>query len=188
MAHQSFAKTVLEMLTKETLVRDGEVSVDELSIALHLTTRKDHKRMLNTLSDLVKSGRAVRVRQGVYTWSTQDKEPDKREVMWRTIRMRRNVTIADLQEFAGVSHDYAKEWLGMLVRRGIAMRCDSEAHENLPSHWALLKNDAEMPVDTDKAAKLRNIRLKKKKIVARLDSIGSALGEVRQILQTMEDD
>ncbi|MBM9605943.1 hypothetical protein [Desulfopila inferna] len=189
MAHQSFAKTVLDTLRKEALVRDGDVTVTDLSCALHLQTRKDHKRMLNTLSDLVKSGKAVRVRQGVYTFSAEAREPDKREVMWRALRMRRIVTIADLQEFAGVSHEYAKQWLAMLVKRKIAQR-NTPANKNHPHSWRLIKNDlVDMPVDTDKAAKLRTLRLKQKQgVISALDTIDNELSKVRNFIANMEDE
>ena len=187
MAHQSFAQTVLETLKKESRTTSGEVSVTRLSCALHLQTRKDHKRMLNTLSDLVRSGRAVRLRQGVY--GVGGKETDRREVMWRTLRMRRCVTIADLQEFAGVSPSYAKEWLAMLHRRQVVIRVDP-APPTQPRSWRLANFElTEMPVDTEKAAKLRDLRkAKKQQLLKTIDSIGSELRKVRKSIASMEEE
>lgn len=190
MAHQSFAKTVLgAMKATSELKGISEVDVTTLSCALHLQTRKDHKRMLNTLSDLARSGKITRVRQGVYSINTAPRKPDKREVMWRTLRMRRVVTIADLQELAGVSHDYAKEWLSMLVKRKIALRVDPKDLTK-PRSWRLIKYDLqEMPLDTEKAAKLRNLRKKKKQqILNTLDKIGNELSKVRDTIANFEDE
>jgi hypothetical protein len=185
MAHQSFAKTVCDTLKEAAQSGGGEVEAGKLSCLLHIQTRKDHKRMLNTLSELAGRGKIVRVRQGVYAPVATADTPDKREVMWRLMKMRRRVSVDDLVEMAGVSPAYALEWLRLLVRREVARNVEEPGKRGL---WVLLNDNVEMPVDVDKAEKLRNIRLKKKKIIARLDSIGSALGEVRQILQTMEDD
>jgi len=180
MAQQSFAKTVLvavQWLTQP----GGEVAVDKLSILLRLKTAVEHKRLLNTLCDLARSGKIVRVRQGVYGPAPVAGQPDKREVMWRLLKMRRHLKVEDLVEMAAVSQAYANEWLRLLVKRGV-VRCIQEPEPGQPGRWMLINDNAEMPQDEDKAARLRNLRLKKKKAIARLDSALTALGEVRQLL------
>lgn len=184
MAHQSFAKTVTEAL-QDAAESDGEVEVSNLSIMLLLKTGKEHKRLLNTLSDLACRGKIVRVRQGVYAPAPATGQPDKREVMWRLLKMRRRVTIDDLVEMADVSRAYALEWLELLFKREVVRRVQLLDGRR---DWVLINNLAEMPQDSDKAERLRNIRLKKKKALARLDSISTALGDIRQILQTMEEE
>ncbi len=187
MAHQSFAKKVLETLQAESAKRNGSVSSTELSHALFIQTSKDHKRMLNAVSDLVKSGRAKRVSQGVYTPDTKTRTPDKREVMWRLIRMRKIVTIADLQEMADVSKVYAKQWLAMLVKRKIAIRIDPPDLTK-PRSWRLVCNDIDMPVDEERAKKLQKIRQnKKKKIQRKLAGIERAVANIRADLKEMEE-
>ena len=187
MAHQSFAKTVYETIKEAALAGNGEVSAQKLSCLLKLPTRKDHKRMLNALSDLARNGKIIRVRQGVYAPGTTAATVDKREVMWRLLKMRRVVTSADLQEMAGVSATYAKEWLGMLVRRKVAIRIAPPNH-NHPHSYRLIKNDLNvMPVDEDKATRLRKMRLEKKAALSgKLDAIDTAVKEMKNILQTME--
>ncbi len=189
MAHQSFAKKVLETLQAEAVKRNGSVSSTELSHALFIQTSKDHKRMLNAVYDLVKNGRIKRISQGVYAPDTKTRTPDKREVMWRIIRMRKAVTLADLQELADVSKDYAKQWLAMLVRRGIAVRV-TPPNKNVPHCWRLIKHDlAEMPVDTRKAEKLRELRKnRKKQILSTIDVIGKKLAKVRESITELEDE
>ncbi len=186
MAHQSFTKTVLEAVKKEAAARGGEVSTTELSGALMLQTHKKHKLMLSTLCDLVKSSRIVRVRQGVYGVGAPS-APDKREVMWRTLRMRKVVTIADLQEFASVSVEYARQWLRMLVERKIVIRIDP-ADKTKPSSWRLIHCDqVEMPVDTAKAEKLRKIRAARKRSIQKgLRKIELAVAEILRDLDDTE--
>ncbi|MBA3007155.1 hypothetical protein KKC83_06840 [Patescibacteria group bacterium] len=184
MAQQSFAKTVSDTLQAAAQSGGGEADANKLSCLLHLQTRKDHKRLLNTLSDLARSGKIVRVRQGVYAPAPIAGQPDKREIMWRLLKMRRRVTVDDLVEMADVSHAYANEWLRLLVKREVVRMVHLLDGSG---GWVLINNCAEMPQDSDKAERLRNLRLKKKKALARLDSISTALGEVRQLLQTMEE-
>jgi len=188
MAHQSFRKDVLLMALKVSKEKSGEVTTDSLSTLLMIMNRKEHKRMLNTLGELTGEGKLRRIRQGVYgppLPTATPAEPDKREVMWRLLKMRRRVTVDDLMEMAGVSRDYARQWLVILVRREVARKIQEPGKAGL---WVLINDSAEMPVDEDKAARLRNIRLKKKRMITKLDSISTALGEVRQILQTMEEE
>lgn len=163
MAHQSFAGRVLETLTKlAATATSGRVHADDVSSALMVQTRQAHKQVLNALSDLSKAGTVVRVQQGVYALAEdQTRKPDKREVMWRVLRMRKRVVVADLVELAGVSREYAKEWLQMLVTRGIVRRLPQP--DNQPHHYQIINVNAAMamPVDEAKAAKLRALRRKK---------------------------
>ena len=184
MAHQSFAQRVLGML-REVCREGGKADAGEMSSRLLLQTRKEHKRMLNTLSDLARQGRIVRVSQGVYAEAKPAAEADKREVMWRLLKMRRRVTVDDLVEMAGVSRDYAREWLLILVRREVARKIQEPGKAGL---WVLINDTAEMPLDENKAARLRGIRLKKKQVISKLDAIDTALGDIRQILKTMEEE
>ena len=186
MAHQSFAKTVSDTLQAAAQSGGGEADVTKLSCLLLLKTGKDHKRLLNTLSDLACRGKVVRVRQGVYAPAPAAGKPDKCEIMWRLLKMRRRVTVDDLVEMADVSPAYAHEWLQLLVKREVVRRIPRTG--GFGEGWMLINDLAEMPQDSDKAERLRNIRLKKKKALARIESIRADLAEVRQILLTMEEE
>ncbi len=187
MAHQSFAKKVLETVATGAAIRGGEIDTGELSVALFIQTRAERKRMLGALNDLAKSGRIVRIRRGVYGIGAKSCEVEKREIMWRTFRMRKVVTIEDLQEFAGCSHSYAKQWLAMLVKRNLAIRIDLPDLTK-PRSWRLVCNDLEMPVDEEKAKKLQKIRQdKKKKIKRKLAGIERAVADIRADLEEMEE-
>ena len=184
MAQQSFARTVIDTIRITAAQYGGEADTNQLSWLLQLKTGQEHKRLLNTLCDLARSGKIVRVRQGVYAPAPAAGQPDKREIMWRLLKMRRRVTVEDLMEMADVSAAYAHEWLQLLVKREV-VRAIQEPGQ---MRWVLINDSAEMPQDSDKAARLRNIRLNKKKALAKLAGISTALGEVRQLLQTMEEE
>ncbi len=187
MANASFAQKVLDTLVVLAQDGSGEVTVTDLSDALMLQTTLEHKRMLNTLSDLKLSGRVARVRQGVYSPADRKRPAEIRAVMWRILRMRRSVTLEDLMEMAGASREYAAEWLYMLERRGV-VRKHYQGGGNKPRLWQLLKDSVEMPEDTEKAEALKLLRRKKKQqITTALDDISEAMGRVRTILKEMED-
>jgi DNA-binding transcriptional regulator GbsR (MarR family) len=105
--------------------------------------------------------------------------------MWRLFKMRRRVTVDDLMEMADVSRDYAVEWLRVLVKREVARKLQEPGKTGL---WVLVNENVEMPQDEDKAQRLRDIRMKKKKVLARLKSIDTAVADVRKIVQNLEEE
>lgn len=106
--------------------------------------------------------------------------------MWKLLRMRKRVTLDDMVEMAEVNRDYAREWLAALVKNEVARRIQRPDGSGL---WVLCVDSLEMPVDDDKAAKLRDLRQKKKAaITGKLDAIDTALAGVRQILLTLEEE
>ncbi|MBU1564370.1 MAG: hypothetical protein KJ630_01925 [Proteobacteria bacterium] len=185
MAHQSYAKTVLDKTLELAEAGNGGASCGDISSALFVQTRLQHKRLLNTLCELASDGKLRRISQGVYgPVIGPEKPPDKRQVMWRLFRMRKRVTLDDLMEMAEVSRDYAREWLSMLVKRQVARRIEQPGGHGL---WMLINDTLEMPVNEAKAIKLREQRQKKRAITSKLDAIDTALADVRQILSTLEE-
>lgn len=186
MAHQSYAKTVLEMLTR--IVNDVDIAtVTDVSHNLGIQTAKDHKRMLNALSDLCKAGKVRRVSQGVYTVAERaSKQPQVREVMWRFIRMNRRATVEDLMEVAGASVEYAREWLRTLVKRRVVRKISHGP--NKPCTWQLVNDTVEMPQDEEKASKLRELRRKKKQqAMADLAAARKLIGKAHRVIKEMEE-
>ena len=187
MAHESFAKTVLDTLTRMAAGNEEEVSVTDLSSALMIQTRAEHKRMLNTLSELKKAGKVARVRQGVYALILRENQPQLREVMWRLLRMRRRVTVDDLVEMAGASVNYARDWLCMLEGREV-VRKTSPGGASKPRVWQLINDTVEMPEDTKQAEYLRELRKKKKQqALADLAAAQKLLGKAHQAITEMEE-
>jgi predicted HTH transcriptional regulator len=177
MAHQSYAKTVLEMTISIAAKNNGEATCAEISSAGDVRTRIGHKRLLNTLCDLYKTGKLRRIRQGVYGPATGIKQPEKREVMWRLLRMRKRATLDDLVEMAGVSRDYAREWLAALVKREVARR---DQRPDGSGVWVLLGDWPQMPEDDSKAARLRELRTKKKaELAKKIEGIENELKAIK---------
>jgi len=187
MAHESFSKMVLDAVGKLAASSpDGQATVSDISNALMIQTTAQHKRMLNTLSDLKNAGRILRVSQGVYAPAKRESKPEIREVMWRLLRMRRRVTVDDLVELAGAGAEYAADWLHMLEVRGVARKI--ELRINGSCVWQLIKDTVEMPVDAENAARLRALRKKKKQqALADLAAAQKLLGKARQAITEMED-
>ena len=189
MAHESFSKSVLAAvsdLAASSGALAGRATVGEISDALMIQTTAQHKRMLNTLSDLKNAGRIVRVSQGVYAPAKLESKPEIREVMWRLLRMRRRVKGDDLVEMAEAGTEYVSDWLHMLETRGVVRKISQGFGK--PCVWQLINDTIEMPVDTDNAARLRALRKKKKQqAMADLAAAQKLLGKAHQAITEMED-
>lgn len=185
MAHQSYTKTVLDKALELASAGNNEVHCGDVAKALSAKSRVERKRCLNTLSELAIDGKLNRIRQGVYSPVSGLKKLDKREVMWRLLRMRRRITVEDLIEMAEVRPVYAREWLQMLVKHEVVRKIQPQPGK--PAVWILIKDTKVMPVDEEKAAKLRALRKKQAAITEQLGVIDQALSSVRNILQTMEE-
>lgn len=191
MAHQSFSKTVLETALQLASLKEGKVSTEEISKELRLKTRQEHRKLTCTLRDLQNAGRLQKIATGMYGAPQQKRLPNKREIMWRLLRMRRRVSVEDLMEMAGVSKDYAKQWLRVLVQREVVRK---DQKPGLPGTWHLINDQAEMPEDADKAARLRNLRLQHKQAVNLIDTTikslqtaSQALNQAREAINRMEE-
>ena len=163
MSHESKMQTILRTTLELAKAHGRPVRVDEVSIALQLGDRISHKRLCNTMSELTQAGRLRRVDKGTYEPPEGPRTPDKQECMWRILRMRRTLTADDLQEMAGVSRDYALEWLRLCVKQGLA---EKTQRPNEPAHWRLVAAaEAEQPVNSEKAEKLRALRRRRKELL-----------------------
>lgn len=187
MAHESFSKRVLVAVTDRAASSpEGQATVSDISDALMIQTTAEHKRMLNTLSDLKNAGRIVRVSQGVYAPAKREVKPEIRERMWRVLRMRRRVMVDDLVEMAEASTDYASDWLRTLEVQKVVRKINPGVGKSCV--WQLINDPVEMPVDTDKAAKYRALRLKKKQqALVDLAAAQKLLGKACQAITEMEE-
>ena len=179
MAHESKMQTILRTTLELAMAHGRPVRVDEVSIALQLGDRISHKRLCNTMSELTQAGRLRRVDKGTYEPPEGPRTPDKQECMWRILRMRRTLTADDLQEMAGVSRDYALEWLRLCVKQGLA---EKTQRPNEPAHWRLVAAvEAEAPVNSEKAEKLRALRRRRKELLTQ------GIESMRQGLTTLAE-
>lgn len=185
MAHQSVMRTVLDKTLELAAKNGGSVSVGKIYPALAAKNTKERKRILNTLSDLVRQERLSRISQGVYGPMTIAGKPlDKRMIMKNIVNIRKRVTVEDLVEMAEVTGTYAREWLRLMTANGVLRK--EQYAIGMPATWYRVREIVEVPNDTAKAEKLREIRKQKKQISDRLDIIDRGLGEIRTILDTMD--
>jgi len=162
-----------------------EVTAAEIGHYLHIQTQRVHKKMLNVLSVLCISGRIARVRQGVYApiRNQQPQTIELRQVMWRVLKMRRRVTVEDLQTMAGASYVYASDWLRMLEDKGVVRKVGIDGEHF--AVWQLIATDAELPADDKEAARLRTYRSKKKEALAKMRSARTL---INQAIAAMEEE
>ena len=186
----SFAKQVRETLAELTADSGKAATTDEISIKLRLMTYSDHKRLINTLSEMSRDGKIERVGKGLYKSMQQTGKPNIAERMWSVLRMRKRVQVEDLMVMAGASNDYAKEWLRALERQDVVARQGDGNLDNCI--WVLIKDTLDMPQNTEKAERLRDLRKNKQAMAQLLKSTADGLQIIAQGLQqaanTMEKD
>ena len=194
MAHTSFAKQVRDTLAALNAKSGKAATTDEISIALRIMTNKDHKRLINTLSEMSRDGKIERVDKGLYKSIQETGKPNIAERMWSVLRMRKRVQVEDLVVMAGAGADYAKEWLRALERQEVVARQGEGSLDNCT--WVLLRDTIDMPQNDAKADRLHDLRERKKYalqgMVQLLRSTASGLHTIAQGLQdaanTMEND
>jgi len=132
----------------------------------------DRTRVRSVVADLCKAGELVRVGEGIYRLVLKPAgKPQIQEVMWRVLRARRTVALADMEELAGASPAYATEWLQMLVRRKIVRHLKN-------GNWQMVTDPGPtMPLNDEKAERLRNLRAKKKEALDAMDRAFMAIAE-----------
>jgi hypothetical protein len=176
------AVETLVMEKRTTANPQPEVDVVDIAEVVFVQTRLDQRRMKDALRYYTRKGRIIKLRPGVYTLPANTKQQtSKQVVMWRLLRARRKVSVNDLIELAGVSRDYAKEWLRGLARRNIVKKVGGE--------YRLINDPGpEMPVNEEKAAKLRKLRRRKKQAaLAALDKAKKANEEARKAVLAMDE-
>ncbi len=146
----------------------GEISISEIADRLGIALPKTRKRLHTTIRDLLRAGEIERRGEGVYAWKEKARKTERREVMWRLLRARVFVTVEDLQEMAGVSREYAEEWIRMLVKKEIVRKTGKA--------YRLVSDPVEMPENTEKAGQLRDLRKR----------MAEAAALLRKAVQTLE--
>ncbi len=155
----------------------AEFSAVALSDAIGIQDRAGGKRLTWVVRDFKRTGELLPgTKKGVYRLGERAlaSRPHKKQIMWRTLRGRRTVTVADLMEFAGVSRDYVGEWLRVLVRRGVVRRLPEGKYQ-------LVQDSIEQPDDNAKAQRLRELRLQQALQVA------ESLARARNLADVLTD-
>ena len=148
-----------------------EVSIEDVAWELDWIFAKDKLPLYAALKDMRKSGEVERTREGYVKYvGKRNEKPEVREAMWSVLRMRKSVTIDDLRELTGASHEYARQFLGMLSRRGSVDHI--RRHKKCSIYRLIEDTGPETPQDTVKHDRLRAIRQAKNKALKELDSAG----------------
>jgi hypothetical protein len=181
-----YAETVRNQL--KILGADGrEVTSQELAAALDLVSRADKHPMYRVLADLRKQKEIRRVRPGVHIYLGKTGDDQLRQKLWRVFRRLRTVTVDDLMELTGASKYYAKEFMRMLIKRGVARRIDDPRRQER-SKYQMIADPVTMPEDQEKARRLRKLRRRKKReALAALTAAEMAIKKVRDCLRLAND-
>lgn len=102
------------------------------------------------------------------------------QVAWRILRFRKVVTIADLEELAGMGAAHARRWVHALRDRGIVTRIGGGAGK--PHIWKLAHDTVAMPDDTAGRDPDHRFRAHRKGAVRKIGEGQNALREARELL------
>jgi len=154
------------------------VTAAVVAAMMGLETHKAKQPLYATISDMKRRGELVPVgtgKKGVYRY-VPVKKNYLRTVMWRLLRSRRKITVEDLQELAGASASYAREWIKMLEKREIVKEMDGGGYR-------LIEDTVEEPVNIERIEKLRNWREQRKQALTALDKASAAINQAKKTLR-----
>ena len=179
---ETFTGRVRTAANELAVLRNWEFTLDQLYDNVPVRVYADRTRVRSVVADLCKAGELVRVGEGIYRLVPKPAgKPQIQEVMWRVLRARRTVTLADMEELAGASPAYATEWLQMLGRRKIVRHLKN-------GKWQMVTDPGPtMPLNDEKAERLRNLRAKKKEALDAMDRAFMAIAEARMAMSEMID-
>jgi predicted transcriptional regulator of viral defense system len=172
----SFANKVREILKSKGDV----VTTEELGEKLDMPSGTGRQKLHMALHDMTKSGEIKRLEPGKYCYLGKNNvKPEIRDAMWAILRMRKTVSLDDLQELSGASRSYAQEFMCLLTKREVV-----EAIDRPGAKLYRLIEDAGPPTpeDNEKAARLRRIREAKQKAQNELDIAGKIIIEATEAL------
>ena len=176
----SFAGQVRAVL--QHLGADGrELTVAQIGEPLDLVFAADKRPLYQVLRDFVKSGEASKVRPGVYRYLGKKQPPNRRQAMWRALKIMQTVGVDDLMEMSGARRSYVKEFLQTLVRQDVLRK-------NANGKYTLTADMRDLPADEAKAARLRQMRARRKTALAALDSAAAAIDAAREAVNQMKGD
>ena len=130
-----------------------------LAEKLDLVGGEDKNPLYSAVKDMIKAGEVKKIRPGVYLWANRGDEMQIREKIWRAIRKLGKFSIADLEEMTKARPSYAKEIMAAYARQGVVKRISKKG---VPGVYRLVNDVVEMPEDSAKKDKLREIRRQKK--------------------------
>jgi hypothetical protein len=168
-------------MCREQFEANGQMTVAELRAAMiqaapeKVVGRKVQPMVQAVLRDLLKGGEIVRVADRTYRWAARKEPVQLRQKMWSILRSRRVVSVEDLMELTGASQPYAKQWARMLEGHELVRRL-------VDGRIQLVNDPVLMPEDTNKAEKLRAIRVRKA-----LDSMRQSMEGLAKAVKELEE-
>lgn len=152
--------------------------VADLEKVVGVQTYEERRKLRKATEELVRRKEFQRVERGLYRYTGKDAKPQKQQVMWRFLRMNRSVTLEEVRVVLGVPEKYAQEWFSHLVNRGI-VRVEEGGS------FRLIKDTLDMPVNEEKAERLRRLREAKVEEAAKLMKV--ILQQVMAIFDPPQD-
>ena len=177
MAKDTFASKVRKVFVENP---DQSFDVPALALALDLVTKKDKAPLYATLRDFLNSSEICEIGPKSYAYMGRAGRPDIRSAMWAILRMRKAATIEDLQELSGASRAYAEEFIRMLQKRGAAEKAGSRNGSAV--FRLVIDSGPQVPEDTAKVERLRNIRAAKRAALDLIEDAGHDLISATQKL------
>ena len=150
---------------------------------MFIQTREDHKKMLNAVYELRKQDEIISVARGRYEYVPKSTRQLK-DKLWRVVRAKRKFTLDDLVELTGAKRIYCKEFVALLIRRGIVRKITSPGV--LAVYRMIEDPGPELEPDRDKADKLREIRERRKEWEAALAAAEQQLVEAQKSLASLK--
>jgi len=144
--------------------------VADLERVVCVQTYDERRKLRKATEELVRRKEFQRVARGLYRYTGKDAKPQKQQVMWRFLRMNRSVTLEDVRVVLGVPEKYAQEWFSNLVKLGI-VRVEAGGS------FRLVKDSLDMPVNEEKAERLRRLRF------AKISEARQAIKEVERLIR-----
>jgi len=179
---ETFTGRVREAAQNLAVPQRWEFTLEQLYDQVDVRSYNEKRKVRSVIGDLCRAGEIEVVGAGVYRLVSRPQgKPQIQEVMWRVLRARRTVTLADMEELAGASPAYATEWLQMLARRKIVRHLKN-------GNWQMVTDPGPtMPLNDEKAERLRNLRAKKKEALDAMDRAFMAIAEARMAMSEMEE-
>lgn len=150
-----------------------------------IKTRAEHKKMVNAVHEMRKTGEIESVIRGRYCYRGRKKQ-FRKDKMWRVIRAKRTFTLDDLAELSGASRLYCKEFVALLIRREVVKKISKPG---VPAVYRLVEDPGPaLAPDRDKAEKLREIRARQKLragVERMIEEMKSFEREIRAVRETL---
>lgn len=167
----------------QQLSPDGEeVTLNQLRTFLGISSGDNRRPLYSAVQYLLSRKEIERLKSRVYVTVSADhnrRKPDLKTAMWAVLRMKRVVTINDMQELAEAPREYVKEFMDMLTRRG----CVEKITQSGRLVYRLIEDSGpETPTAVPNIEKSEHILKSKEQALAEIDRAGKMLMAASQSL------